>query len=980
MVRVETSINNFFKVFCLFIGLTLVVNCKKSFESTDFVNVFIGTGGHGHTFPGATLPFGMVQLSPDTRLEGWDGCSGYHYSDSVIYGFSHTHLSGTGIADYCDLLIMPSQNEVCFENGLNDTIKNGYSSTFKKVNEKASPGYYEVLLDKNNIFCRLTTTKRVGIHEYTFSDTEKPHLLIDLEHRDRLLDWEIKIGGNNEILGSRISSSWAEKQHFYFCIQTSQPFDTTVFNKGSHNDLKRPTKLALQFEDLVSNKLIVKVGVSTVSAENAKSNLEAEAPNWEFNTYMEQAHDVWLNALNKIEIDGGSDDEKEIFYTSLYHSMIAPNVISDVDGSYRGTDLKIHKSSSTIYTVFSLWDTFRATHPLYTIIEQQKTEEFLNTFLNQYNNGGQLPIWELCANYTGCMIGYHVVSVILDAYVKNIASDLAKDLYPSMLHVSQRDKLGLPEFDEKGFISSDDDAESVSKNLEYAYNDWCISQMADLCNDTLNYKKYAKRAQGFKNIFNPNTGFMQPKLNGNFKFGFIPEEVNYNYTEANSWQYSFFVPHDIDGLIKLHNGKDNFEVLLDQLFESDSKLIGRQQSDITGMIGQYAHGNEPSHHMAYLYNYIGKPYKTQQRVAQILKEQYSVKPDGLSGNEDCGQMSSWYVLSALGFYAVTPGLPYYTIGSPLFKNVSIHLENGNTFTIKTNKKEHDEIYIQSATLNGKTFDKSFINHNTIMKGGVLAFEMGNQPNKSWGVGELPFSRIDSIHNISIVPYFQTAENSFADSLLVSIKTVNTESKIFYRVFPQKEFKIYEDEFYIYNSEKIEAFSVTNEVKSNDVLSSYTKKDGNRKIKLFSNYSNQYNAGGDDALIDGLHGPNSYPTGFWQGYQGQNFEAVVDLGLLKKVSKVSIGSIQEIKSWIWFPKDVEFFASKDGLSFKSIGFLNNDYPINQYGSFLKDFEVVLDQPIATRFLKIKATNFGKCPEWHLGYGGDTWLFFDEVVIE
>ena len=974
----------FTKLIKTLVALFFLVGCENSKSPIDLVNIFIGTGGHGHTFPGATLPFGMVQLSPDTRLDGWDGCSGYHYSDSIIYGFSHTHLSGTGIADYCDLLIMPSQNEVCFENGSTVSSSNGYSSKFSKSSEKASPGYYEVLLDKYNISCRLTATKRVGIHEYTFKNEEPTHLLIDLEHRDRLIDWEIKIAGNNEITGSRISSSWAEKQHFYFCIQTSQPFDSSAFN----TDLKNPTKLALNFYNLKDKKLIVKVGISTVSADNARENLIAEASHWEFESYKKEAQEIWAKALSKIEVDGGTNDEKEIFYTSLYHSMIAPNVISDVDGSYRGTDLKIHKSNSTVYTVFSLWDTFRATHPLYTLIEQQKTEEFLTTFMTQYNNGGQLPIWELCANYTGCMIGYHVVSVILDAYVKNIASDQAKELYPAMLHVSNREKLGISEFNDNGYISSEDEAESVSKNLEYSYNDWCVAQMAAELNDTLNFKKYVSRAQNFKNIFNPQSGFMQPKLNGNFKYGFIPEEVNYNYTEANSWQYSFFVPHDIDGLIKLHNGKEKFENILDQLFETDSKLLGRHQSDITGMIGQYAHGNEPSHHMAYLYNYIGKPYKTQHRVAQILNEQYSTQPDGLSGNEDCGQMSSWYVLSALGFYAVTPGLPYYTIGSPVFKKASIHLENGNIFTIKTNKKDRDQIYIQSASLNGKSFDKNYISHSAIMEGGELVFEMGNQPNKTWGINDLPNSSIDSIHDISIVPYFETSSNSFSDSLLVSLKSIDANSQIFYRKFSSNDFnvlkgpafEVYKAPFYIYDSKKIEAYSITNDVKSKNVLSSYAKKDGNRKIKLASTYSNQYNAGGDGALIDGLHGPNSYPTGFWQGFQGQDFEAVVDLGIIKQISNVSIGSIQEVKSWIWFPKDVEFFVSKDGENYTSIGFLNNDFSVNEYGSFIKDFEVVLDHPITTKYIKVKATNFGKCPDWHLGYGGDTWLFFDEIVIE
>ena len=930
----------------------------------------------------------MVQISPDTRLEGWDGCSGYHYTDSIIYGFSHTHLSGTGIADYCDLLIMPSQDDICFDNGFKDSIENGYSSTFKKANETASTGYYEVLLDKNNIHCKFTSTQRVGIHEYTFKNKKAAHVIIDLEHRDRLLDWKLDVTSKKEIMGSRISSSWAENQHFYFCIQTSQPFENVIYNQQSDLELRDSTKLALIFSNLNSDKLMLKVGVSTVSPENAKANLMAEATHWVFDKYKNEAQEIWTKALSKIEIEGGSNEEKEIFYTSLYHSMIAPNIISDVDGSYRGTDFNVHHSNVPVYTVFSLWDTFRATHPLFTLIEQKKTSEFLNTFLTQYQNGGQLPIWELCANYTGCMIGYHVVSVILDAYVKNISQDKAKELYPAMLHVSNRDKLGIPEFNDNGYISSEDEAESVSKNLEYSYNDWCIAQMSNELNDTLNFNKYINRAQNFKNIFNPKSGFMQPKLNGNFKLGFIPEEVNYNYTEANSWQYSFFVPHDIKGLIKLHKGEDNFENILDQLFETDSKLVGRHQSDITGMIGQYAHGNEPSHHMAYLYNYIGKPYKTQYRVSQILKEQYSTQPDGLSGNEDCGQMSSWYVLSALGFYAVTPGLPYYTIGSPLFTKASIHLENGKVFTIKTNKKKSDQIYIQNASLNGNSFDKNYISHSTIMKGGELVFEMGNTPNENWGINDLPNSSIDTTLNISTVPYFETSSNSFSDSLLVSLKSIDANSQILYREYHSNDFnvlkapafQVYNAPFYIYDSKKIEAYSISNNVRSNNVLSSYSKKDGNRKIKLVSTYSNQYNAGGDEALIDGLRGPNSYPTGFWQGFQGQDFEALVDLGSIKQISNVSIGSIQDIKSWIWFPKDVEFFTSNDGQNFTSIGLLNNDFSVNEYGSFIKDFKVSLEKPISTKYIKVKATNFGKCPEWHLGYGGETWLFFDEIVIE
>lgn len=949
----------------------------------DLVNPFIGTGGHGHTFPGSTLPFGMVQLSPDTRLQGWDGCSGYHYSDSIIYGFSHTHLSGTGVGDYCDLLFMPTQGDVEFENGYKSGSSNGYSSFFKKDSEQASPGYYQVYLEENNIDVRLTTTARVGIHEYTFGHKEVSNLIIDLEHRDPLLTWSLKQLSKNEIVGHRVSRSWAEEQHFYFVLQTSQPIDMVETSVGEmyKNKGGDPTKMALRYKRLKGNRLLVKVGISSVSIEGARKNLLNEAEHWNFNQYKSLAQETWEKALNKIQIKGGLKEERIIFYTALYHSMIAPNLFSDVDGKYRGTDLKVYSDfGSRVYTVFSLWDTFRAAHPLYTIIEQEKTKEFIATFIKHYLHGGQLPVWELSANYTGCMIGYHVVSVVLDALVKGIEIDDQETLFKAMLQLAERDQLGIFEYIKHGYIPSESETESVSKTLEYAYNDWCIASMAERIDKPDYYNIYIKRAQYYKNLFNSSSGFMQPKINGGWQFGFKPEEVNFNFTEANSWQYSMFVPQDIQGLIKLHGGKDKFETKLDQLFESSSELSGRHQSDITGMIGQYAHGNEPSHHMAYLYNYIGKPYKTQFRVAQILKDQYTTLPDGLSGNEDCGQMSSWYVLSAMGFYSVTPGMPYYTIGIPIFDQLTIQLENGNKFNISVNKEDIDDGYIQKVTLNNKVYNASYLSHEDIVKGGDLIFELGKEPNFDWGVGEIPFSAIDAQYQITAVPFFNTTKQSFVDSLKLELKSVDDNAVIYYKEKKSTDFKVFKKSFYIYSNCEFQAFSLLNGKKSKMVVSSYKKMDDRRNLILKNKYDNQYNAGGDKALIDGLKGKSNFKTGYWQGFQELDFSAVLDLGSSSKISYISIGALQDIKSWIWFPKEVSFYTSNDDEHYNKIVTLKNDFSHEQYGSYIKEFDKRLSNPIKCRYIKIEASNFGACPDWHLGKGGKTWLFFDEIVVE
>ena len=984
---------NLNKFFIVLLTLIIFVSCnndqvkeydqKSAYES---VNPFIGTGGHGHTYPGATMPFGMVQLSPDTRLEGWDGCSGYHYSDSIIYGFSHTHLSGTGVGDYCDVLIMPTQGAVQFDNGYKSGVENGYASAFKKETEKASPGYYQVHLDKHDIDVRLTATERVGVHEYTFNKADTANIILDLTHRDKLLDFNVIAFNKSEIDGFRISEGWASNQHIYFAIRFSKEFQSCRILKEDgfdHNMKKisilRTKKMALKFNCEAGEKIMVKVGISAVSIEGARKNLEAEAPHWDFTKYKADAKAKWEKELNKIEVKTNNKVKKEIFYTALYHTMIVPNVFSDVDGKYRGMDRMIHQSKDPVYTVFSLWDTFRATHPLYTIIEQEKDNAFIRTFLKQYKDGGELPIWELAGNYTGCMIGYHAIPVIADAYAKGLRDYDTGLALKAMMHSANQDKLGLKFYKGQGYIAAGDEAESVSKTLEYAYDDWCIATMAKQMKKDSVFNVFIKRAQHYKNLYNPETGFMQSKMNGSWRNGFDPAEVNFNFTEANSWQYSMFVPQDIKGLIDLHGGAAKFEQKLDELFTTNMELKGREQADITGLIGQYAHGNEPSHHMAYLYDDVGKPYKTQERVHQILTEQYTNRPDGLSGNEDCGQMSAWYVLSAMGFYPATPGMDYYSIGTPLFDEVVIHLENGKQFKITANNVSDQNKYIQGAMINGKPLNKAVLYHQQIMDGGELAFEMGGQPNMKWGKENMPVPEIDKKYRITPVPYFRTNSPTFQDSLLVEVGNFKTGDTVFVGI-NNEDWKMYEKPFYIYQTSEITIQAQKNNKRSFPVTANYKKITGGRSIKILTPYDNQYNAGGDNALIDFMKGTANFRTGFWQGYQGKDVELIVDLGKITSIHTISVGALQDINSWIWFPPGIEFMSSEDGEKFTKLKTVKNDFPDNEYGAFTKEFECKFSSYIRCRYVKVKVKNYGKCPEWHLGKGGQSWLFMDEITIE
>ncbi|CAN5365870.1 hypothetical protein BH10ACI2_BH10ACI2_07840 [soil metagenome] len=1056
-------------------------------DYTHWVNPFIGTGGHGHTFPGATMPFGMVQLSPDTRTDNWDGSSGYHYSDDTIYGFSHTHLSGTGIPDYCDILFMPTVGEPQLFAKEGDKSVNGYSSKFSHANETAEPGYYSVKLDDDGILAEMTATPRVGMHRYTFPNKEKANIIVDLKWRDKVLDAQFKFSGPNRIEGYRRSSSWAKDQVVYFVAEFSKPFQIqSVENskgkvfKGREifqflEETSKSWKAALRFKETGGNPVFVKIALSPVSIEGARKNLAAELPGWDFDKVRANAKAAWNKELSKIEVSGGTDAQTTTFYTALYHTMIQPNIFNDVDGHYKGLDGKTHqlpgytatplaerrssasppskiepsgyaagsdarhshennsitprkstafplgegqspKNPKSIsqrpkpenqYTVFSLWDTFRAAHPLYSIIDQKRTVDFINTFIRQYEQGGRLPVWELAGNETDCMIGYHSVSVIADAMAKGIKGFDYEKAYAAAKHSAELDHYGLASYKKRGYISMEDENESVSKTLEYAYDDWCIAQMSQVLLNRwydrmvkttgkppqeLNYgynpilddvRKFSARARSFENVFDPATGFMRPKKNGAFVTPFAPNEVTFNFTEGNSWVYSFFVPQDVIRLMELQGGPNKFATKLDELFTTKDKLAGREQPDITGLIGQYAHGNEPSHHIAYLYDYAGQPWKTQELVRRIMDEFYKPEPDGLIGNEDCGQMSAWYIMSVLGFYEVAPGDPTYALGTPLFREAKVKLENGKFFTVKAPGTSSINKYVKSVKVNGRTLDRAFISHNDLMSGGTIEFEMTDKPQK--GVMATPMKHGDDLRehdSFVAVPTITTDKRTFIDSMKFSMASITPETQIFYTLDgsePTDKSQRFESPVTINKTTNIKAVAINDQGdRSKTVEARFASVPNNWTVKIATKYGRQYTGGGDEGLIDGIRGTVNFASGEWQGYQGQDLIATIDLQKETMVSKLGGGFLQVARSWIWMPTHIEFETSPDGVNFTKAADIKTDIAAEDMDSKTRDY-VQSITPTKARYVRVHAFNLGKIPSWHPGAGGDAYIFVDEILI-
>jgi predicted alpha-1,2-mannosidase len=970
-------VKNKIKFICLLLLLSGNIKAQKNY--TQYVDPMIGTGGHGHTYPGAVLPHGMVQLSPDTRLEGWDGCSGYHYSDDFIYGFTHTHLSGTGCSDYGDILLMPMNGTPSPDNKI-------YGSKFSHSNEKATAGYYSVKLDDDNILAELTTTTRAGFHKYTFTSAGAAHIILDLKHRDEVIESSIKMINDHTVVGLRRSKAWANDQYVYFAIEFSVPFKTADIWKDEkaltdgRDEHGKNLKAYFSFD---KKMVMVKVALSGVSIEGAQRNLAKELPGWDFEKVKTDAKNVWNAELSKIDVNSNDNKQLRTFYTALYHTMIVPNINMDVDKQYRGRDNQIHVAKDfTNYSVFSLWDTYRGAHPLYTIIDQKRTLDYIKSFLAQYKEGGRLPVWELSGCETDCMIGYHSVPVIVDAYMKGINQFDTKLALEAMKKSATWDHLGLPALMDHGFLEMDDEHESVSKTLEYAYDDWCIAQFAKKLGYDIDYINYTRRAQSYKNLFNLQTGFMRPRKNGNWVSPFDPREVNNNFTEANSWQYSFYMPHDVMGYLDLIGGRKYMEEKLDELFTENSQTTGRQQSDITGLIGQYAHGNEPSHHIAYLYNFTGAAQKTQAMVHRIMKEMYHDAPDGLSGNEDCGQMSAWYILSALGFYPVTPGTTDFIIGTPLFPSATIRLENGKLFNIKAQDVSDRNYYVQSVMLNNAVHNKSYLSYFDINKGGSVNFVMGDKPS-AFGKTGMPITAITD--NLVILnPIINAGPMSFTGTKKVTINSNQANVSYFYTTdgsLPNAKSKKYSGDFFIDTSVTIKAIAIHNKSGEASYVTTarFMKRPNNWTIKLNTGFEQQYDGGGTAGLIDGISGSSNWRKGNWQGYQKTDMDAVIDMQEAKTISKVSAGFLQDVGAWIVAPKQFIVEVSIDGKVFLQVYSGGNFLPVEDRKVQVKNIEASFT-PVVARYVRVRAVQYGKLPTWHEGAGGDTHLFIDEIEIK
>ncbi|MBQ0096759.1 MAG: GH92 family glycosyl hydrolase [Bacteroidales bacterium] len=873
----------------------LMQSAASALDYTRYADPFVGTGGHGHTFPAATAPFGMVQAGPDTRVRDWDGCSGYHYSDSVILGFTHTHLSGTGCLDYGDILFMPVTDSVV-------------QSTFSHDRESASPGYYRVFLDHQKVDVRIAAGRRVAMHEYSYPDDAERAVYIDLHHRDRLLGCTLEMVGDGAVRGWRQSTSWASRQDVYFYAEFSE-------------DVKKVERvdsavLRLVFEEGKS-PLKLRIALSSVSCENARENLRSELAqdDWDFERLLSSTVRAWNDWLGRIKVEC-PEDVKKTFYSALYHCAIHPSLYSDVNGEYRGMDRKVHKAEGyERYTVFSMWDVFRAEFPLFCMVGRDILPDFLESMLSIYRESGRLPKWELAGCETETMIGFNAAPAIADAWVKGlIPLSRLPEYYEALRGTAERPDNSHDYFRNDCYIPADEDNESVSKTLEFSYDNWCVSVVAKALGLQDDYAEYAKRSQYWKNVFDPVTRYMRPRDRQEWTPDFSPLTVSSHFTEANSWQYSFFVPQDIAGHITMCGGREAYVAKLDSLFAADPAGDGTQLQDVTGLVGQYAHGNEPSHHVAYLYDFVGQPWKTQEIVRNICRTFYYAAPDGLCGNEDCGQMSAWYVMSALGMYSVTPGTTVMALTSPLVDKAVI--DTGESlFTITSDNA--GKTYVASAKLNGRPYDYAALDFNEILRGGRLSFKTGDKAS-DWGREPVMVTCADPAH-----PYDAWFPADFG-------KVKRNTAPLKYVAHPNTP------------------------------------------------YNAGYTAGGDNALVDGKRGKMNWRVNLWQGYRGNDVDVTIDLKGEKDVFCVSAGFIQDMGSYIWMPKDMEVYLSQDGENFTLAGRRVCDVAIDDPKVQIQDWTVSFDSTKAS-YVRIVAHLFGEIPSWHRGYGDKSFIFIDEVWV-
>ena len=759
------------KLTILLLALAALGCSPRSADPVDYVNPFIGTGFHGHTYPGATTPFGMVQLSPDTRAGNWDACAGYHYSDTTIDGFSHTHLSGTGCADLADILFHPTTREIVIHDG--ECVLQPYF--FSHDDERASCGYYAVTLPDVNIGVELTAAPRTGVHRYTFAGKGPRRVIVDLLHtvtEEKIDLCELRRTAPYELAGMRRTQGWVPDQYVFFAARFSEPFADV--------QLLGDKQAVLTFAPDVRT-LTIAVGLSSVSVENARMNSLAEVPELDFDAVHARAVGQWRKALGDIVVEGGSRDEMTNFYTAQYHTKLTPNLMSDVNGEYRRHDQTVARmpEGKSYYSTFSLWDTFRAWNPLQTLVDTALVNDMIRSMLDMYDSTGELPIWPLASGETGTMIGYHAVSVIADAYLKGIRGYDADKALEAMIRSSNINKKGSDYYTAQGYIPSNIKRESVSCTLEYAYDDWAIARMAQAMGRDDVFGEYARRALNYVNVFDGSTCFFRGRQSdGNWSAPFEEFATGRDYTEATPWHYRFFVPHDVNGLIQLFGSREAFVREMDRLFTLESDEMQLDVSDVTGLMGQYAHGNEPSHHMAYLYNYVGQPWKTQELTRRLLHEMYAPTPEGIIGNEDCGQMSAWYVFSSLGFYPVCPGSNEFALTAPQFPKAVVRLANGRTLTVTADNPRRS-VYIASVTLDGKPIDRNYITYDELMQGGELHFALRPRPDYERGTDDAAAPHSLTRGEVVSIPYTTQNVSLFTEPLAVALATTTSGAEIRY---------------------------------------------------------------------------------------------------------------------------------------------------------------------------------------------------------
>lgn len=961
--------------------LTLfVISCtEKELTYIKYVDPFIGTGGtgwsEGRCFPGPVLPYGRVQLSPEVRDDLWTGY--YRYDQPTIKGFSHTHLSGSGISEASDITIMPTVGEPRFTPGTVKEPESGYRSRFSKENEIARAGYYSVILDDYNIKAELTATTRTGMHRYTFPETDQANIIIDLRYgvmSDWVIDSWVNVLGDHTIGGFRRTNRWADDNCVYFVAEFSRPFKAAAIVSDSIVDwnIKEAQggnlQVMLTYNTSEKQELIAKVGISSVSMEGALLNLQTENPGWNFDKVKRRAEEAWEKELSKIEVEG-DEEYKTTFYTAFYHTMLGPFVYSDVDGKHRGLDHQEHQvKDRDYYTLFSLWDTYRTLHPLMTITQPERTVDIIKTFIDIYDQGGMLPVWEVFASETYCMMGYHAVSVIADAYRKGIRDFDVKMALTACCSIAEQRELNLYDYVNLGYIPSDMTRWAVSKVLEYAYDDYCIAMLAKEAGEEGIYNTYIKRAQFYKNIFNPETEFFAPRWSD----GKFHTKWREDYCEAGPYQYKFYVPHDLETLIDMFGGKDEFVSQLDTLFAK----------------GQYQHDNEPSHHMAFLYNYAGMPWKTQERVDHILKNEYNNTPSGLCGNDDVGQMSAWYVMSALGFYPLCPGTPEYVITTPAFEYASIDVGEGRRFVIEAKGRTRDSKYIKSVSLNGKPYTKSYITHADIMAGGVMSFEVSDTPDKAWGsqAEDCPKSRITDL--AVGMPFVVIDNNEATGKKTITLNSITPGADIYYTLdetVPTTSSAKYEKPIEINETTVIKSIGVA-EGYNNSLVSTKTVKINHSGYpKIIENIPVAYNhltaEGGAKNLIDGIIANSTdVLCGSWVFFDGANdMDVTVDLGEIKPVNAIFVNFLQKANFNAFVPKRVEYSVSSDGKTFTSVKVfeftINPQRDIHEY---VMSCPFHLTPAVNTRYVRVKADRQDECTKWNLPFDSAN-LFADEITI-